>query len=344
MLVPLVVPEIVAGISALLIFSQLGIQLSLLDVVIAHITFSISYVTIVVRARLASISQEVEEAAMDLGATRFGAVRLALVPALWPSILAAGLLVFAFSFDDFVLSFFTTRRGPAAAAGADLVGDPLRALADDQRDRDADDGRLADRDRARDPPPAPLRPSRERPQGADRERGLGKDLSDGRGDPDRGREQALRLQLAVDDVTLDIHQGEFFSLLGPSGCGKTTTLRMLAGFEVPTEGRILLDGEPVDDVPPYQRDVNMVFQSYALFEHLDVEDNVAFGLRAQEGRQGRDRAPGRRRPRAGRPRGARQRADERALRAASASASPSRGRSSTGRRCCCSTSRSAPST
>ncbi len=108
MLVPLVVPEIVAGISALLIFSQLGIQLSIATVVIAHITFSISYVTIVVRARLISISQEVEEAAMDLGATRWQAVRLALLPALWPAIVAAGLLVFALSFDDFVLSFFTT--------------------------------------------------------------------------------------------------------------------------------------------------------------------------------------------------------------------------------------------
>ena len=108
MLVPLVVPEIVAGISALLIFSQVGIALSFWTVVIAHITFSISYVTIVVRARMASISQEVEEAAMDLGATRWQAVRLALIPALWPSVLAAGLLVFAFSFDDFVLSFFTT--------------------------------------------------------------------------------------------------------------------------------------------------------------------------------------------------------------------------------------------
>jgi spermidine/putrescine transport system permease protein/putrescine transport system permease protein len=108
MLVPLVVPEIVTGISALLIFSQIGIQLSIWTIIIAHITFSISYVTIVVRARMASISEEVEEAAMDLGATRWQSVRLALVPALWPSVLAAGLLTFAFSFDDFVLSFFTT--------------------------------------------------------------------------------------------------------------------------------------------------------------------------------------------------------------------------------------------
>ena len=85
--------------------------------------------------------------------------------------------------------------------------------------------------------------------------------------------------VAVDDLTLEIHEGEFFSLLGPSGCGKTTTLRMIAGFEEPTEGRISVDGEPVRGVPPYRRPVNTVFQSYAIFPHLNVFDNVAFGLR-----------------------------------------------------------------
>jgi spermidine/putrescine transport system ATP-binding protein len=88
--------------------------------------------------------------------------------------------------------------------------------------------------------------------------------------------------VAVDEVDLVIEEGEFFSLLGPSGCGKTTTLRMLAGFEVPTEGRIMLEGEPVEKVPPYERNVNMVFQSYALFDHLDVVNNVAFGLKRKK--------------------------------------------------------------
>jgi spermidine/putrescine transport system ATP-binding protein len=87
---------------------------------------------------------------------------------------------------------------------------------------------------------------------------------------------------AVDDLSLTIKQGEFFSLLGPSGCGKTTTLRMVAGFEQPTDGRIFLDGEPVAGVPPYKRNVNTVFQSYALFDHLDVRNNVAFGLKRRK--------------------------------------------------------------
>jgi spermidine/putrescine transport system ATP-binding protein len=85
--------------------------------------------------------------------------------------------------------------------------------------------------------------------------------------------------IAVDELTLDIYEGEFFSLLGPSGCGKTTTLRMIAGFEEPTEGGISVGGDPMRGVPPYRRPVNTVFQSYAIFPHLNVFDNVAFGLR-----------------------------------------------------------------
>jgi spermidine/putrescine transport system ATP-binding protein len=87
---------------------------------------------------------------------------------------------------------------------------------------------------------------------------------------------------AVDHLDLTIQPGEFFSLLGPSGCGKTTTLRMVAGFEQPTAGQVFLDGDPVAGVPPYKRNVNTVFQSYALFDHLDVQGNVAFGLKRRK--------------------------------------------------------------
>jgi spermidine/putrescine transport system ATP-binding protein len=85
--------------------------------------------------------------------------------------------------------------------------------------------------------------------------------------------------VAVDDISLEIDRGSFFALLGPSGCGKTTTLRMIGGFEEPTQGTIYLGDEPVTGRPPYKRDVNTVFQSYALFPHLSIFENVAFGLR-----------------------------------------------------------------
>ncbi|MCP5285504.1 MAG: polyamine ABC transporter ATP-binding protein [Burkholderiaceae bacterium] len=86
---------------------------------------------------------------------------------------------------------------------------------------------------------------------------------------------------AVNHVSLDIAKGEIFALLGSSGCGKSTLLRMLAGFETPTSGQIILDGRDLADLPPYQRPINMMFQSYALFPHLTVWDNIAFGLRRQ---------------------------------------------------------------
>ncbi len=86
-------------------------------------------------------------------------------------------------------------------------------------------------------------------------------------------------QHAVDDVSLTIYKGEIFALLGASGCGKSTLLRMLAGFEQPTAGQIMLDGVDLARVPPYQRPINMMFQSYALFPHMTVEQNIAFGLK-----------------------------------------------------------------
>ena len=139
---------------------------------------------------------------------------------------------------------------------------------------------------------------------------------------------------AVKDMNLKIRKGEFFSMLGPSGCGKTTTLRMVAGFEQPTEGEIYVANAPVAGVPPYRRPVNTVFQNYALFPHLNVWENVAFGLkrqkvpeaeiktaRARGARDGRDGSddPAQAEPALGRPaaaRGARARPRQPAHRAA----------------------------
>jgi spermidine/putrescine ABC transporter ATP-binding subunit len=95
----------------------------------------------------------------------------------------------------------------------------------------------------------------------------------------RGVTKRFGKMAAVDNVSLDIMAGEFFVLLGPSGCGKTTLLRMIAGFELPTEGQILIDGQDMAGIPPNKRPVNMVFQSYAVFPHLNVTDNVGYGLK-----------------------------------------------------------------
>ena len=159
--------------------------------------------------------------------------------------------------------------------------------------------------------------------------------------------------VAVDALDLEMPRGAFYALLGPSGCGKTTTLRMIGGFEDPTEGRVFLGGEDVTEYPPYRRDVNTVFQSYALFPHLSVERNVAFGLErkkvcqgggphahrrgarprpAREVRQAQARpalrrpgAAGRARPRAGQPAaGAAARRAARRTRPAPAQAAPDR--------------------
>ncbi len=146
-----------------------------------------------------------------------------------------------------------------------------------------------------------------------------RELRNGHGSPederpgDRRRPQpTVRLErvskhfgdlVAVRELDLDIGPGEFFTLLGPSGCGKTTTLRMVAGFEQPTAGRVLIEGSDVAGLPSYKRPTNTVFQSYALFPHLSVRDNVAFGLRRKKVAEGRDQAAGGGGARAGRPRG-----------------------------------------
>ena len=150
--------------------------------------------------------------------------------------------------------------------------------------------------------------------------------------------------VAVDTIDLEIAPGEFFTMLGPSGSGKTTTLRMIAGFETPDEGTIELAGEDVSSLPPYDRPVNTVFQDYALFPHMTVQDNVEYGLMVKKVKKGE-----RRRARAGGARDGAARAatgtgSRRSSPAASGSASRSRARSSTARRCSCSTSRSARST
>ena len=149
---------------------------------------------------------------------------------------------------------------------------------------------------------------------------------------------------AVDGVSLAIEAGEFFTLLGPSGCGKTTLLRMIAGFDLPDGGSILLNGTDLADRPPEERPVRTVFQSYALFPHMTVEGNVAFPLKMAKTPPARDPGQDRRGARGRPPRRASASAIRTSSPAGRSSASRSRARWSPIRRCCCSTSRSPRST
>jgi spermidine/putrescine transport system ATP-binding protein len=149
----------------------------------------------------------------------------------------------------------------------------------------------------------------------------------------RGVSKRYGGNVALRDISLQIEDGEFFCLLGPSGCGKTTTLNLIGGFVGPTDGTIWLRGERIDTLPPHKRPVNTVFQSYALFPHMSVRDNVAFGLRMD--RVKRSPSSGSRNSAIGR---------RRSSRAASNSASRSHARSSSVPPCSFSTSRSGHST
>ncbi len=150
--------------------------------------------------------------------------------------------------------------------------------------------------------------------------------------------------VAVRSIDLDIAAGEFFTLLGPSGCGKTTTLRMIAGFEEPTTGEVLIEGEDVAGLPAHRRPTNTVFQSYALFPHLTVGENVGFGLARKKVAKDEIERRVSAGARAGRTGAGDQPAARTSSRAASSSASRWRGRWSTCPRCCCSTSPWARST
>ncbi len=248
------------------------------------VVWNISWPAIIVRARLVSIGRSYEEAAADLGASRFGAIRRVLLPMLMPAIFASAVLVFASTVDDFVIveqlsSTANTQpmsvliysnvhgglSGPAlnALATIMLVVSLLAALIGFFAYRWMTRG---ERTRAA-TEALPASPASERTE-----------MSGG-----NVKLESLTKRFdevtAVDEISVEIQAGEFFSLLGPSGCGKTTTLRMVAGFEPPTSGKILLDGVDVGSWPPNRRNVNTVFQSYALFPFLTVAENVAFGMK-----------------------------------------------------------------
>src|SRR4029078_11025907 len=208
----------------------------------------------------------------DLGANDWQAFRDVLLPHIKPALIAGGLLAFTLSLDDFVITFFTS--GPntitfpvkiysmlrfsvtpevnAASTMLILLTILLMVVMLVGKSRGQKKGKGVVVDKAPGGTNAAVKPI----------------ISF------RNVCKRWGSTVGVDNVSLDIMPGEFFALLGPSGCGKTTLLRMLAGLEVPTEGDVLIDGQDMDDIPPNKRAVNMVFQSYAVFQNMTVTDHV----------------------------------------------------------------------
>ena len=275
MLSPLIVPGVVLGASLLMLTRQLGMEPSLPSVAVGHIVLCLPFSLVVMLSRFEGLDHSLEEASRDLGRGPLATFFLVVLPNAWPGVLSSLLMTFTISFDEFDLGIVLVRLA-AHSAGLYVGAAALPSKASERaRIGDSDSGVLI-RSRSGRRAPAARGPARSAgcptvkahiDGSADiRIERLSKDFSGVR---------------AVDAVDLTIGAGQFFSLLGPSGCGKTTLLRVLAGLEAPTSGRIVIGGADVTDVPPEHRPTNMVFQSYALFPHLDVRGNIAYGLRAE---------------------------------------------------------------
>ena len=257
---------------------ELATELPLLGsragLVLAHIMITIPWTVRLLTASLSGFDRSIEEAALNLGATPLQAFLKVTLPVIKPGVVAAALFGFIISFGNLEMTLFLVAPGQTTLAHRHSSVSAMAHRSDHRRG-------VAAADRADRRGHAGHRPLRQADTGAVRRpmarlqlTGLTKTYGDFR---------------AVADVNLDIGQGELVVLLGPSGCGKTTTLRMIAGFIAPTAGEIRLGGNDITRQPPWKRNTGLVFQSYALFPHLSVADNVAFGLRMRKLPQRRDR-------------------------------------------------------
>ncbi len=274
-LLPITLPLLFVGIALLIALRRVDIELSLLTILIGHSIIAFPFFFMIARVALDRLDPMLEEAAADLGASPWTAFRKVTLPQVFPVLLGAAALAFMVSLDEFVVTFFVSRQRDDPAAVH------LLAAADDpepehQRRLDPVDGdhpgalhlRLRDGDPRRAPPRAPRR----------RSTGPG-GMSDAALRFERVGHSYQEGEPVLREIDLEVADGEFVTLLGPSGCGKTTLLRIAAGFLRPSEGAVYLRGEDVTAVPPHRRAVNLVFQRAALFPHLDVYDNLAFGLK-----------------------------------------------------------------
>ena len=307
---PMIVPTMVIGVGFYIVFAHMGLLGKLLPLALAHAIVVIPFVVLPVTARMVSLDPWLEKAASSLGAGPYQVLWRVSLPLLLPAIVAAAIFAFIFSFDEVVLAqllsgprFETLPRRVWEGISQSGLDKTISAIATIQfilillavgtvalvrkwRSRAAAKYRneagkeqstviAGHAEKAEKPTVASGKPA-----SGDRQPDLG-----GNGDEQRGvgiRFENLTKRygnfVAVDNVNLEIHPGEFVTILGPSGSGKTSMLMLLAGFVAPDSGSIMLGDRDVARTPPYQRDIGVVFQSYALFPHMNVQRNVGFPL------------------------------------------------------------------
>lgn len=269
-MMPMSIPWLILGLALLLLIRAVDLEKSLFFVLAGHIVISLPYTLLVLEARVQALDDTLEDMSASLGATGWTTFRRVTFPALAPAIVAGGFLAFIISFDNFPISYFLMPAGVSTlpieiqssikfgftpeinAISTVIIGVSLLCL--------AVVGLI-----------------------------MGKTFLGMMGGKKSMSEVILKKltkvyggTTVVDHIDLTVPDGTLTSILGPSGCGKTTTLRMIAGFETPESGDVLFDGVSVSKVPVNQRGIGMVFQSYALFSHMTVGQNVSYGLEQQK--------------------------------------------------------------
>lgn len=269
-MMPMSIPWLILGLALLLLIRAVDLEKSLFFVLAGHIVISLPYTLLVLEARVQALDDTLEDMSASLGATGWTTFRRVTFPALAPAIVAGGFLAFMISFDNFPISYFLMPAGVSTlpieiqssikfgftpeinAISTVIIGVSLLCL--------AVVGLI-----------------------------MGKTFLGMMGGKKSMSEVSLKKltkvyggTTVVDHIDLTVPDGTLTSILGPSGCGKTTTLRMIAGFETPESGDVLFDGVSVSKVPVNQRGIGMVFQSYALFPHMTVGQNVSYGLEQQK--------------------------------------------------------------